>query len=276
MDKKMLALDLDGTLLRSDKTISDACIGELRRLSAAGVTIVAATGRGYNALPDEVVSLEEIGYAVTLNGAAVYAMHPKTLIKERFMSGTAVDAIMMATYGEPGICYEIFMDGQGYANKEYVNDPLDFGVLEHSKAYIMRTRKPVADIADFVKEFKGRFNVLNIIIADRPRKKAIMSRLCSEVPDIYVTESSSHLIEISPYGSGKENALAKLAGSLGIAPDEIVAMGDADNDEGMLKEVGCGVAMGNASDKCKAAADFITSSNDEDGVAAAIKKLWPL
>ena len=90
---------------------------------------------------------------------------------------------------------------------------------------------------------------------------------------LYVTQSSFDLVEFLHPEVSKVNALKTIAADLGIAPEEIVAIGDNHNDIGMIRFAGLGVAMGNAHDEVKASADYVTSSNTEEGVAAVIEKL---
>ena len=120
---------------------------------------------------------------------------------------------------------------------------------------------------------KRRLSSIDIVVSDPEQKARIWENLREQVPDIYITTSSSHLIEISNVTSGKAHALEELATRLGIPQEDIIAIGDGDNDSEMLRYAGIGVAMENASEACKAAADVVTGSNDREGVAAFLKTI---
>ena len=271
---KLLAIDLDGTLLRSDKTLSEASKSEIKRIYDKGVTIVAASGRGFHTLPDNVVCTTQVTHAITLNGAATYQMHPKIALHESRLLPETIEQILDLTIRERGICYEAFMEGYGYANMEYVQEPNRYGASRLSLEYIRQTREPVENMPAFLKKFKHRFNSMDLIVPDLEQKARILHKLRTQVPAIYVTTSSRNLIEISHFGSGKEQALQMLADRLGIKREEIVAIGDADNDAGMLRWAGTGIAMENATEYCRSCADYVTRSNDDEGVARALKKFF--
>ncbi len=261
-------------MLRSDKTISEVTKKQIKRIKDMGVIIVAASGRGFHTLPDNVVCMTQITYAITLNGAATYKLHPKILMDHSRLKPAAVDQIIDMTIRERGICFEGFMDGYGYANMEYVREPNRYGASRLSLEYIRRTREPVEDMPAFIRKFKDRFNSLALVVPDPEQRDRIIHKLRTQVPAIYVTTSSANLIEISSVFSGKDRALRNLCEQLDVDMQDVVAFGDADNDAQMLRAVGTGVAMGNAGRACLEAADMVTESNDEDGVAHALAKLF--
>ena len=114
---------------------------------------------------------------------------------------------------------------------------------------------------------------MDVVLNDDILKRKIIDELYESDKDIYITSSVKQLIEISYKDAGKRSGVQYLAGLLGIDRKDIAAFGDADNDIDMIQFAGCGVAMGNATEHLKSIADYVTKSNDEDGVAYAIENI---
>ena len=165
---------------------------------------------------------------------------------------------------------EVFMDGAAYARADYVAHPTAFGAS--SDTYVRTTRKPVADIEDFVRRNISHIEGLNLIVADMEEKRVIRSRL-EQIKDIYVTSSVPRYLEVSRGGVCKGTALQYLAKRLGISREEILAFGDGEIDFEMLQYAGIGVAMENGEKKLQAAADRIAPDCDADGMAKTIQEL---
>ena len=114
---------------------------------------------------------------------------------------------------------------------------------------------------------------MDVVLDDDILKRKIIDELYESDKDIYITSSVKQLIEISYKDAGKRSGVQYLAGLLGIDRKDIAAFGDADNDIDMIEFAGLGVAMGNATEHLKSIADYVTKSNDEDGVAYAIENI---
>ncbi len=269
---RLIATDLDGTLLRSDKSISKSAHDEIRRLSEKGCIFVAATGRGMNALPEEILENKAFKYAIVLNGAAIYDISNgrkgKKLLWESFIPGEHVKFILDITKGLP-VYYECFFDEKGYSSKAYLDDPSGFGLSEHSIRYLRQTRIPVEDMRSFIPENISGLNGMDIVLDESVSKSSLKDLM--EGHGIYVTTSSAHLLEIC--NSAKDTALRTVMDMEAVPAEDTVAFGDGDNDAAMLGMAGVGVAMKNGSKKCKASADRVTGSNDDDGVAEALSEI---
>lgn len=271
MKIKCIALDLDDTLLKNTKEISGENRKALDYCISQGVRTVIASGRAFGSLPKSVTEIPGITYAITSNGAAVYNVKEKTCVMRNCIEEEAVKKLLGIIRKELSV-YEVFVEGIPYASAQYVNDPVKFGAYAHSIDYVKRTRKPVEDLDRFVLKNAGRLESMDFIVPDPSRKKEIWERTQKEVPGIYMTSSLPHLIEISREGSGKHTALEFLLKKWGISPVETAAFGNGDNDWEMLDFVKYGIAVRNASEKCREAAWAVTDSNEDDGVAAAIWK----
>ncbi len=275
MDIRCIALDLDRTTLRSDGTLSPANRAALARAAAKGVHVVIASGRAFATLPQTVLDVPGIEYAVTSNGAAVYHIPTARCLHRTLLRPGSVDRILALTAGEP-VAYEGFVDGRAYAAADYVRDPEKYGAAPEAVAYVRRTRTLVEDMAGFLRAHRDCLDSLDVVTRDGADRERIHAYLAAADPDIYLTSSVRQLLEISHRDAGKHRGAAWILAHLGIPREALAAFGDGDNDADLLAFAGCGIAMANASPACRAAADAVTASNDEDGVARGITELLGL
>ena len=267
-----IALDLDQTTLNHQGRLSERNRQAIESAIRKGVQIVIASGRAVSALPDDICNINEIRYAITSNGAAVYDLHTKECLKQYKMTGDSIEKILHYTKNLE-VAYETFINGQAYGQKEYVEDPVRFGASPMAIPYIQSTRKPVTNIIDFLLDYKEQIESIDVVVKDENLKKKLWKVFEENISDIYVTSSVQQLLEISYQKSGKHSGAAYILEYLGLSREGLAAFGDGDNDAELLKFAEIGIAMENASDACKEAADAVTLSNDADGVAYWIEKL---
>ncbi len=267
---KCIAFDLDHTVINSDGRMSDATRTAIKQAITDGIEIVPVSGRAFATFPEDICQIEGISYAVTSNGAAIY--NKKT--GER-IHGVAIDpadlhSILDAfdSYFQNGqIAYEAFVDGVAYGDSKYVKNPNNFGVPQGNVAYVQSTRKPIDDIITFMVGHEADLDSLDIVAVDQVIYKEIERQIPLVAKQVYTTSAVSYRLEISHKNSGKAAGLAYVLGLISIAPEETVAFGDGDNDADMLAFAGFGVAMENATENCKAAADTVCGRCENDGVA---------
>ena len=267
-----IALGLDQTTLNHQGRLSERNRQAIESAIRKGVQIVIASGRAVSALPDDICNINEIRYAITSNGAAVYDLHTKECLKQYKMTGDSIEKILHYTKNLE-VAYETFINGQAYGQKEYVEDPVRFGASPMAIPYIQSTRKPVTNIRDFLLDYKEQIESIDVVVKDENLKKKLWKVFEENISDIYVTSSVQQLLEISYQKSGKHSGAAYILEYLGLSREGLAAFGDGDNDAELLKFAEIGIAMENASDACKEAADAVTLSNDADGVAYWIEKL---
>lgn len=268
---RLIGLDLDGTLLNEQKKITGRTKDVIERAVAAGIAVLPATGRLRCGIPDEVLSLPGIRYAVTTNGASVWDLKTNTLLYSRPIPVS--DAIPLIAFLRPfHAVTQVYMNSQCYLEEEEYEQCLTIFKNTPFYDYVVRTHIPVKGLTDFLA--KGQYPVekINQITTDPHLKKEIWAAL-SCFPNINVTSSVPTHLEINHIDADKGKGLLALGAHLGILASEIMACGDGYNDLLMLKAVGLGVAMGNAEPEVKEAAAFITLTNEEDGVAHAIESL---
>ena len=271
---RCMALDLDGTLLSPEGRLTALGRRALEAAAAAGVHIVAASGRAYETLPEEVTRLPGLEYAVTSNGAAVYRIADSACILSRRLSRSAAEQALKLSEGLISVpVVEFFAEGTAYGPAEYVADPKRFGADAVAEAYIKATRKPYGSVSAFLEEHGEGLDGMAFVIADQEKKKSLWRLLEKEIREIYVTASVPRLLEIAAEGSGKEKALSWLLKRLGVEPCQTAAFGNGENDAAMLSFAGLGVAVANADPACLEAADRIAAPNSQDGAAKEILRI---
>ena len=267
---RCVALDLDGTTLNSQGKLSERTRQAIRAVLERRIHVIVASGRPVSSLPEEVVGIPGIRYAVTSNGAVVRDLETGEILREYKLTPEAAEEILGLTEGMD-VAYETFIAGIPYAQASYVADPVRYGAAAAAVPYVRRTRKPVEDIRGFIRRHKRELDSIDVVI--REGKEELWKKLETQVEDIYVTSSVPQLLEISYKEAGKASGVRFLLDHLKIAREHLAAFGDGDNDSGMLRLAGVGVAVANAVPGCLAAADRITGSNDEDGVAAELERI---
>lgn len=274
MEFKCIALDLDRTTLNAQSRLSDGNRTALEHAASRGIHIVIASGRPLTSLPEDVLSVSGVEYAITSNGAAVYHLPSRTRLAHYTLPPDTVETILRFVSHTP-CALETFVDGQAYAGADFLRDPVSFGAPPSSVAYFQRTRTPVEDLPAFLRIHAHQLDSLDLILPAGIAYSDLRCKLQPQLPDCYITSSVPHLLELSHKNAGKHTGVQVVAKALGISPGQIIAFGDGDNDADMLRCVGCGVAVANASPACLAAAHRMTGHHDADGVAEAIYQLIP-
>lgn len=269
----MIALDLDGTLLNSRKEVTEYTAKVLEEAVDAGTAVVVATGRPLTGLPENVLSLKGIRYALTANGARIYDLKDQKILYEKLLDFSTAEKIL-EIFGRFDALIEIYFDGQGYADGEKLKNISRYLPDYFMGKYIADTRKPVDDVKElFFNEKKPIDKAQAIFRSVEEKNEALrLLRVEASLSDLEITGALQTNIEINAEGVTKGKGLLRLGELLGIDREEIMACGDGNNDIAMMKEVGLAVAMKNSCDEILQIADYITASNDEDGVAKAVHK----
>lgn len=272
---KCIALDMDRTTLNREGRLSETNRKALEQVIASGVHIIIASGRAFDTLPRDMVELPGVEYAITLNGAAMYHVPDGKCLKRYRISEQAVEAVMRATEGEP-VSYEAFIDGAAYAGKALLENPEAFGISPQAVEYVRSTRHGVEDIVRFIYENKHRLDSMDMIVPNEKLQQKVWEQAAGATNEVYITSSVRNLVEVADRNAGKKAGLVFFTELLGLQREETAAFGDADNDIEMIRYAGCGIAMGNASESCKRAADYITGHHDEDGLAKGLRDILKL
>ena len=269
---KLIALDLDGTLLLPDKTMSARNRAALDAAAAKGIVIVPATGRLFMALPDFLRALPYVRYAIAVNGAQVYDGAEDRVLSRAEMP--AADAI--ALYDEMrrlGLGYDVYMDDRAYMDRRFY-DSFEYFFPDdpHIVKMVRAVRTPIDDVYEMVRSEGRSVQKVQCFFPDASQRGALLQHFREKFPHVAVSTSLPHNLEINSAQANKGDALLALCAQLGIDPSESVAFGDGDNDLAMIRAAGTGVAMANGDAAVLAAADAVTASNLEDGVAQYIER----
>lgn len=272
MEIKLIATDLDGTFVDDDKHLLEDNLQAFAACAARGIHLVPATGRTFIGIPDEIRNLPGVRYAITVNGAVVIDLKEnRTISTCRMSNETAVKIMELACDSADDIMYDAYVDGIGYAKEEFYNNLEPYvesrGVLE----LVRKTRTPVPDNIEYVRSCGKEVEKVNMFFTDMKAREK-MRAVLTEIPEIIVSSAISNNLEINAIGADKGSALLRLADYLNIKREETMAFGDGENDISMLRQAGFGVAMANGEEHIKAAADHVTVTNNEAGVAVAIRQ----
>jgi Cof subfamily protein (haloacid dehalogenase superfamily) len=267
---KLVATDIDGTLLRTDGTVSDRTRAAIAAATDAGLMIAFATGRPPRWLDDLVEATEHHGVAVGANGAVLYDLASEQVVSAHYLSPDQLLTIALDLRAAfPQVSFGIEYGDSFAAEPEYIHEwQINPRTDRHGNPI------PPPLIADLT-AISGR-PALKLLAKD---EAAEADGFLSAALDVVggrasLTHSSSYgLLEIGAAGVTKASGLAELAALHGIAREEVVAIGDMPNDVPMLHWAGRSYAVANAHPAAKEAAGGVVGSNDEDAVAVLIESL---
>ena len=275
-DIKIIALDLDGTLLDSQKRLSEANRATLEDAAAKGVHIVPTTGRFFGMMPQAVRDLPFVRYAITINGAQVYDRETDTaIVREEIPLDMALDIISFLDGYD--VIYDCYRSNWGWMTESLQAKAENYATDAHYLKMVREFRNPVPELKEYLKSTAAEGDVQKVMLFARNTPgsesvtKAITAAVAERFPSIKATSSTWNNLELNIATAHKGNSLKRFAEHLGYTLDNCMALGDGTNDLSMIEAAGLGVAMANAHPLVLAAADLVTATNDEDGVAKAIR-----
>lgn len=268
---RMIALDLDGTVFDGDKKVTKHTQEILEEAIRRGIVVFPCTGRPWTGIPEEIRKIRGMKYAVTSNGARTVKFDTGETIRENCLSHRKTMDLIDAAIASPEGVWEIYVDGKCYADADtyrFVQSPdINQAMLD----YIRKTRNLVKNLRDWAEKEGVRTEKLHMMFERTDLRDRCMEKF-QTFPDIDISYASTFNLEINDISCSKGRGILDLAEYLGIDRDEIMACGDSRNDWPMLRDAGFAVVMGNADEETKKLADFVTKSNEEDGVAYAVDK----
>lgn len=269
---RMIGLDLDGTVYNDAKEITRPVREAIEAAIDRGVVVLPATGRPVDGLPEAFLKIRGVRYALTSNGAAIIDLSTGERIYEDCIQPEKASEIMGNMLEYRGLS-ETYMDGKCYSDRTNFENAMNFRALPKAMMdYIRKTRILVDELPAFILDMKKPVEKLHMIFGDMDIRRQAFDGLCGAYPEFTITSAAPFNMEINSPTCNKGSGLLALGRLLGIAPEEIMACGDSGNDYPMICAAGFSVAMGNAQDRIKEAADFVTKTNEEDGVAYAIRR----
>ena len=275
MSVRLIAFDLDGTLLDDRKGIPPENLRALTAAAERGTVLVPATGRIVRGIPEVIKGLPFVRYFIVSNGAGVYDAVEDRLL---YRGDVPVElAIRCYEYMDTlPVIYDCYQNDMGYMTRWMYESCAPYFVTEpHMMELIRRLRIPVDDLKETLRQRGEPLQKLQMFFKpeDLPLREQVLREFPALFPELVATTSVSNNIEINSVNAGKGKAMLALAALLGIDPGETAAFGDGTNDRELLEMAGWGVAMANADPTVKAVADEITDTNNQAGVAKTIRRL---
>jgi len=263
MKYKLLALDMDGTVLNNKKEISEKTMAAIRRAMELGVIVTIATGRSWQSLEPYQALLALLPHPlIVFNGGMVLSPDGEEVFYQQNLS--------------PEAALEVIGVGQTYGVTQYIwsNGTLHAdGVMERIKRDTGEVGVGHLMLEDA--EALAREGISKVLWSAEVDQIGAYQRALPAVlqaRDMHYFTSGAQYLEFVDHRVSKGAALARFAAHFGIKPEEVIAVGDGMNDVTMLEYAGLGVAMGNAPEALKQVADFVTLTNEEDGVAHVIEQ----
>lgn len=271
---RLLALDLDGTLLNPDSEVGAADADAVRRAMEAGVAVMYATGRGYHSTSLVMDHLPMPAYLALHNGALVLDPSGAELWRTTMDAPAVTDTLRPVR--AVGLHPMLYAGVAGGAGKE-VRLVLEEAARRspYTQSYLSKKRRILEVVADVaVAAHRGVLGMVSFgARAEVEAGAAALARLDGRIASWWGTAPSADALEAVAPGGTKGHAVRRLTERLGLAPRDVLAIGDNSNDLDMLRYAGTAVAMANATPEARAAARFVTASNAEAGVAAALKRV---
>ncbi|WP_067725789.1 sugar-phosphatase [Oceanobacillus damuensis] len=264
---KLIAIDMDGTLLNDRHEVPEAVKHTLDEAKRQGIKIVLCSGRPIGGMRRYIKALnldQEGDFVIAYNGAFVQDTHTNEIVAE--LSLGRDDLVKLYDLSIELNTPMHFFDAESlYSPNKNISE---FTVLESYLNKIPLSYRQVSDVP-------ADLSLPKIMYIDQPDNLVqTIQALPENIKEQYtIVQSSPYFLEFVHPSASKGNAVKKLAEQLGIKQEEVMSIGDNGNDLSMINYAGCGVAMDNAIPEIKAAADFQTRSNNESGVAHAIEKL---
>ncbi|MBP3888650.1 MAG: sugar-phosphatase [Cellulosilyticum sp.] len=261
---RLVAVDMDGTLLREDKTISNRTKNAIAKASEKGVKVVLASGRpiaGLERYLEELNLLSEDDYVMSFNGSVLQNVKTREIVSKNILKGSDLKrlyelsrtiGVNIHAFTKAGCITPVmneYTELEGRINGIEVHE-MDFDRIEEDE------------------------DVIKVMFIDPPE---VLDAAMVHIPETFyndytVVKSAPFFLEFLNKKSSKGTGVKALGEYLGIRQEEIICIGDAENDLAMIEYAGLGVAMGNAFEEVKAAADYVTFDNNDDGVAHVIEK----
>jgi len=261
MPYSLIALDLDGTVLREDLTISPRVQRTLAQAAAQGLRLILASGRGYPSMRRWVVELGIIEPVISYQGAVVTDPVSHTCLRRRtFPRALVAELASLARRND--LSLTLYAD-----DRIYVEDK------RHSDAFYEKWFGLPCQVVDDLALALPTDPFKCIYIAPEAQLDGVRPEFERQFGTrLQIMRSHRLFLEGLPLGVDKGTALAWVAERLGIPREETVAVGDSGNDTAMIAWAGLGVAMGNASPEAKSVADYVAPTVDDDGLAEALER----
>lgn len=263
-DIKLIGVDLDGTLLDDNKKLAPELKEKIKHLCENSIQIVPITGRPFSGIPSDILSINEIQYAITSNGSQIIDTSTKSSVFSFQIDNKTVNTLIDIIESTDCI-YEVFTDHFGFINEK----DFDFHINRFKDTpfgeYLINSRKSTPSIKKMFSDKNKMADEIFIICNDNNSREELANTV-SKIDSIQICKIADKYLEITKKGIDKGYALEKLCEYLNIDIENTMAFGDGENDLQFLSKAKIAVAMENAVDEVKEKANIITKSNNDNGV----------
>lgn len=272
MKTGIIAVDLDGTVLDAEKKVTERTLAALEAAAESGIWVVPATGRILKGMPEEILKLGWIRYMILANGATVWDRGAESCLYRAEISAETGLEVFRWLDGFP-VIYDCYQDNQGWMTASMWENAEAYAPSPFYLQHIRTLRRPVPDLKEHIRRSGTSLQKIQAFCRTTETQRELIGRTAERFPQLAVSTSVARNVEINDGRANKGAALTALAERLGIPMGKVAAFGDGTNDLSMIRAAGMGVAMGNAAEEVKAAADRVTAGNGEDGVGIAVETL---
>ncbi|MCU6697428.1 Cof-type HAD-IIB family hydrolase [Laedolimicola ammoniilytica] len=271
MSIRLIAFDLDGTLLKEDKTVSGRTMAALQNATDRGIYLVPSTGRIYDGMPDVVKNMPFVRYAITVNGAQIYDVKEKRILHRAELTRAESEAVF--AYGRDWeVLCGCYQNGQGLMEEKDFADLRFYAQNVKAAEMMKQVYRPLKNMEKRIFDIEPTIQKIQYYFREIPERNRRLPEMKAHFPNLEISTSLPNNIEINSAKANKGLALKFLCGYLGIGLEECMAFGDGTNDLALLKTAGRGMAMANADPEVlKATAYHTACTNEEDGVAIEIE-----
>ncbi len=268
-DIKLVVFDLDGTLLTSNHVISHHSILAIEELKKKGILIAIASGRIYTMLESFVYTLQLEDFIISSNGASIDSLKEKKIISQIFLDVNDAKRLIEFCVNHKIECNVLTRKACFFPENSKRKKRFEI----YNELAMTQGLSPI-EILTYNLHFENEEHIEKILIHEiNSMKLKKVKKFIDQHTNLHYTSSGSGIMDVSPKGITKGNAVRKIATYTNIDLNQVCVFGDYDNDISMFEIAGISVVMSNGSNQALKSADFITQSNDDEGIAYAIKEI---
>lgn len=267
---KLIVSDVDGTLVDTDKHISDVTVQAMKEAMAEGIAVAVASGRAFGEMGEVLQRLPEIEEYICSNGAVVVEQkhgQSKVIFRQSFSNEEGLWLM------DQLLPFDVYIEAYGGKDIFGTADEMEefaANLSPHLISLMKASRTMVPNLRDYIVETGMDLEKIQLFYGTEEKKQAILKHFEGDDRFTIIQSSEGNLEFVQP-GISKGRAVAALANELGITADEVMTIGDSNNDLTMLAYAGVSFAMANGEATTKATAKYLAPTNDEDGVAQVVR-----
>lgn len=267
---RVIALDLDGTVLNDEKKIDARTQAAIHKALEMGKEVVFCSGRSYDEMADILADYPDMNYLCGESGALVYDLKRKTPVSMVSVSREAIGRVKKVVEGRD-VMLHFISEGRALVNRSQLPHMAHYQMGVYQEMF-NKVTTVVEDVFQTVEEEGCSVEKINLFHSSVEERRESLELLSQMQLPLTMVFSEITALECSPLGLSKATGLRRLCQELGITMEEVIMVGDADNDLEAMKAVGLAVAMGNANDQVRAASQVQVADNNHSGCAEAIEK----